>query len=160
MAATAGACSTGSTTGTPTAPTARYREVMATGAVISGRRTFELARRWQGDHHNGVPTFVLTHHVDDGDVPPGSAQFVTDVGECAARAKAGAGDRPVMVHGVGAAQSLLRAGLLDEVGMLVQVLLGRGRRLFDSLGTDPIGLELLRRIPARDVTHLRYRIAH
>src|SRR5882757_6878458 len=48
-----------------------YREALATGAVISGRRTFELAGRWQGDHHDGVPIFVLTHHVDDGDVPPG-----------------------------------------------------------------------------------------
>ncbi|WP_129665078.1 dihydrofolate reductase family protein [Phytoactinopolyspora endophytica] len=136
-----------------------YREVLATGAVISGRRTFELAKRWQGDHHDGVPIFVLTHHVDDGDIPPGSAQFVTDVQECAARAEAGAGDRPVMVHGAGAAQSLLRAGLLDEIEIhLVQVLLGDGRRLFDTLGTDPLGLELLRRIPARDVTHLRYRV--
>ena len=32
-----------------------FREAMATGAVISGRRTFELAGRWQGDHHDGVP---------------------------------------------------------------------------------------------------------
>ena len=56
-----------------------FREAMATGAVISGRRTFELAGRWQGDHHDGVPIFVLTHHIDDGDVPPGSARFVTDV---------------------------------------------------------------------------------
>ncbi len=32
-----------------------YRETPATGAVISGRRTFELAGRWQGDHHDGVP---------------------------------------------------------------------------------------------------------
>ena len=59
-----------------------FREVMATGAVISGRRTFELAGRWQGDHHDGVPIFVLTHHIDDGDVPPGSARFVTDVEAC------------------------------------------------------------------------------
>jgi dihydrofolate reductase len=65
-----------------------FRELMATGAVISGRRTFELAGRWQGDHHEGVPIFVLTHRIDDGDVPPGSAQFVNDVEECAARARA------------------------------------------------------------------------
>jgi dihydrofolate reductase len=37
-----------------------FREVMSTGAVIAGRRTFELAERWQGDHHGGVPIFVLT----------------------------------------------------------------------------------------------------
>ncbi|MEV7098253.1 hypothetical protein AB0M80_35975 [Amycolatopsis sp. NPDC051045] len=34
---------------------------MATGALISGRRTFELAGRWGGDHHDGVPIHVLTH---------------------------------------------------------------------------------------------------
>jgi dihydrofolate reductase len=136
-----------------------YREALTTGALISGRRTFELAQRWQGDHHDGVPIFVLTHRVDEGDVPPGSARFVTDVEECAAQAKAASGDRPVMVHGAGAAQSLLRAGLLDEMEIhLVQVLLGRGRRLFDALGTDPIPLELVRRLPGRDVTHLRYRV--
>jgi dihydrofolate reductase len=135
-----------------------YREVLATGALISGRRTFELAERWNGDHHDGVPILVLTHHVDEDDTPPGSARFMTDVEECAARAKAAAGDRPVMVHGAGAAQSLIRAGLLDEMEIhLVPVLLGRGRRLFDVLDTGPLPLELVRRIPARDVTHLRYR---
>ena len=64
-----------------------YSEALATGAVISGRRTFELAGRWQGDHHDGVPIFVLTHHIDEGDVPPGSAQFVTNVEDCAERAR-------------------------------------------------------------------------
>jgi dihydrofolate reductase len=137
-----------------------FREAMATGAVISGRRTFELAGRWQGDHHDGVPIFVLTHRVDDGDVPPGSARFVTDVGECADRALAAAGDRAVMVHGASAAQALLRAGLLDEMEIhLVPVLLGGGRRLFDSLGPGHIELELVRRLEARDVTHLRYLIS-
>jgi dihydrofolate reductase len=134
-----------------------FREAMATGAVISGRRTFELAGRWQGDHHDGVPIFVLTHRIDDGDVPPGSARFVTDVGECAEQARAAAGDRAVMVHGAGAAQALLRAGLLDEMEIhLVPVLLGEGRRLFDSLGPDHIELDLVRHLEGRDVTHLRY----
>ena len=64
-----------------------------------------------------------------------------------------------MVHGAGAAQALLRAGLLDELEIhLVPVLLGAGRRLFDGLGPDAIELELIRRIEARDVTHLRYRV--
>ena len=39
-----------------------YGEALATGAVISGRRTFELAGRWGGDHHDGVPIHVLTRH--------------------------------------------------------------------------------------------------
>jgi dihydrofolate reductase len=138
-----------------------FREAMATGAVISGRRTFELAGRWGGDHHDGVPIFVLTHHADPGDVPPGSARFVTDVGQCAEQARAAADGRAVMVHGAGAAQALLRAGLLDEMEIhLVQVLLGGGRRLFDSLGPGHIELDLVRRIPGRDATHLRYRVRH
>jgi dihydrofolate reductase len=134
-----------------------FREALSTGAVISGRRTFELAGRWQGDHHDGVPIFVLTHRIEDGDVPPGSARFVTDVEDCVEQARAAAGDRAVMVHGAGAAQALLRAGLLDEMEIhLVPVLLGGGRRLFDSLGPDHIELDLVRHLEGRDVMHLRY----
>jgi len=136
-----------------------FREAMATGAVISGRRTFELAGRWQGDHHDGVPIFVLTHRVEEGDVPPGSARFVTDVEACARQARAAAGDRAVMVHGAGAAQALLRAGQLDEMEIhLVPVLLGGGRRLFDSLGPGHIELELIRALEGPGVMHLRYRV--
>ena len=106
-----------------------------------------------------MPIFVLTHHIDDGDVPPGSARFVTDVDDCAGQARAAAGDRAVMVHGAGAAQALLRAGLLDEMEIhLVPVLLGEGRPLFASLGPGHIELEPVRRLEGRDVTHLRYRV--
>jgi dihydrofolate reductase len=136
-----------------------YREAMSTGAVISGRRTFELAKRWHGDHHDGVPIFVLTHHVDDGDVPPGSATFCTDVVECATAARDAAGDRAVMVHGAGAAQALLQADQLDELEIhLVPVLLGGGRRLFGSRDLNHVEFDLVRRLQGRDATHLRYRI--
>ena len=89
-----------------------YAELQATRAVISGRRTYEHAGRWQGDHHEGVPVFVLTHHVPD-DPPPGSVHYATEVSECAARARAAAGDADVGCLGAGAAQALLRAGELD-----------------------------------------------
>jgi dihydrofolate reductase len=136
-----------------------YGEAMATGAVISGRRTFELAGRWNGDHHDGVAIHVLTHHVDGRDVPPGSAMFYTDVVACATEARAAAGDRAVMVHGAGAAQALLRAGQLDEMEIhLVPVLLGSGRRLFEERDTDPVELHLVRRLDGRDATHLRYQV--
>jgi dihydrofolate reductase len=138
-----------------------FGEVMATGAVISGRRTFELAGRWNGDHHDGVPILVLTHHVDDGDEPPGSATFYTDVVSCATEARAAAGNRAVMVHGAAAAQSLLQAGQLDELEIhLVPVLLGAGRRLFEARDRTHIELELIRRLEGRDATHLRYRVRH
>lgn len=142
-----------------------YSEVLSTRAVISGRRTYEHAGRWQGDHHDGVPVFVLTHDVAD-DPPPGSIRYVTDVRECAAQARATAGDSDVMVHGAGAARALLRAGQLDELELhVVPVLLGHGRRLFDNLPAQHIELELARCLttpadedPARHVTHLRYRV--
>lgn len=133
-----------------------YAEALATGAVIAGRRTFELAGRWNGDHHDGVPIHILTHHVDEGDVPPGSAKFYTDVASCVADARAATGDRAILVHGAGAAQSLLAAGELDELEIhLVPVLLGAGRRLFDS---TPAELRLIRSLEGRDATHLRYKV--
>jgi dihydrofolate reductase len=138
-----------------------FGELMATGAVISGRRTFELAGRWGGDHHGGVPIHVLTHHAGEGDVPPGSAKFYTDVVACATEARAAAGDRAVMAHGAGAAQALLQAGQLDELEIhLVPVLLGAGRRLLGTTGTGHIELQLIRRLEGRDVTHLRYQVRH
>ncbi len=135
-----------------------FREVMATGAVISGRRTFELAGRWQGDHHDGVPVHVLTHGIDPDDEPPGSTRFFTDVKAAVTEATAAAGDRAILVHGAGAAQSLLAADLLDELEIhLVPVLLGGGRRLF---GDEQVELELVRQLAGRDATHLRYAVRH
>jgi dihydrofolate reductase len=142
-----------------------FSEAMSTRALISGRRTYELAGHWQGDHHDGVPIFVLTHDVPD-EPPPGSVRFVTDVREAAAQARAAAGDGDVMVHGAGAAQALLRAGELDELELhVVPVLLGQGRRLFDNLPPAHVELELVRQLSTPDdeefakrVTHLRYRV--
>jgi dihydrofolate reductase len=142
-----------------------FAEVLATRAVVAGRRTYEHAGRWGGDHHDGVPVFVLTHEVPD-DPPPGSVRYVTDVGECAAQARAAAGDGEVLVHGAGTAQALLRAGQLDELELhVVPVLLGQGRRLFDDLPAEQVELDLVRRLttprdedPARQVVHLRYRV--
>jgi len=136
-------------------------ELNATRAVISGRRTYEHAGRWQGDHHDGVPIFVPTHHPPD-DPPTGAATitYVTDgIASAASQAKAAAGDRNVMFHGAETAQDALRAGVLDEMELHVMpVLLGRGRRLFDHLGADHIELELTRSIDAPGVTHLHYRV--
>jgi len=138
-----------------------FDEMMATGAVLVGRRTFDIAGHWDGDHHDGVPIFVPTHHPPD-DPPTGAATitYVTDgIASAASQAKAAAGDRNVMFHGAETAQDALRAGVLDEMELHVMpVLLGRGRRLFDHLGADHIELELTRSIDAPGVTHLHYRV--
>ena len=122
-----------------------FGEVMATRAVISGRRTYEHAGRWQGDHHDGVPVFVLTHHVPD-DPPP----LRPLCHRCARVRRAGSrGGRERRRDGArsGAAQALLRAGQLDELELhVVPVLLGQGRRLLDNLPADQVELELVRRL--------------
>jgi dihydrofolate reductase len=136
-----------------------FDEMMATGAVITGRRTFDHAGGWAGDHHDGVPIFVLTHAAPD-EPAPGSARYVTDgIESCVAQAKAAAGSRDVMLHGAATAQACLRAGLLDELQLhLMPVLLGQGRRLFDDLPPDHVELELLRSLDGPGVLHLRYRV--
>jgi dihydrofolate reductase len=142
-----------------------YAELLATRAIISGRRTYEHAGHWNGDHHGGVPILVLTHDVP-GEPPPGTVRFVTDVVECAAFARDVVGDGVAMVHGAGAAQSLLGAGEVDELELhVVPVLLGSGRRLFDHLPAEHVELDLVRQVrtpdvedPGRQVLHLRYRV--
>ncbi len=142
-----------------------YAEATATRAVLAGRRTYELAGRWGGDHHDGVPIIVLTHDVPD-EPPPGTVGYATDPTEAAGRARAAAGDGDVLVLGAGTAQALLRVGELDEIALhVVPVLLGRGRRLFEGLPAELVEVELVRRREtpdtedlARRVTHLRYRV--
>jgi dihydrofolate reductase len=131
-----------------------FAEVMATGAVVVGRKTFDFAGHWGGDHH-GVPIFVPTRGTSP-EPQSGWVHYVPDAATAMREAKAAAGDRDVMVHGAGLAQSLLREGLLDELEIhLIPVVLGDGRRLF---GADRIELELTRVLDAPGVTHLRYRV--
>ncbi|MBS1879271.1 MAG: dihydrofolate reductase family protein [Actinobacteria bacterium] len=137
-----------------------YDEMMATGAVLAGRGTFEPAGGWGGDHHGGVPIFILSRSG-----PPAQAAawplvtFLDDLGTAVVRAKEAAGERDVLVHGAGIAQMALAAGLLDEIQIhLVPVLFGQGRRLFDHLDATQVELEPIRVVEAPGVTHLRYRV--
>jgi dihydrofolate reductase len=75
-----------------------FDEMMATGAVITGRRTGDFVDYWGGDHHDGVPIFVPTHHAPTG-TSLGDVHFVTDgIESCVERAKAAAGESDVMLH--------------------------------------------------------------
>ena len=130
-----------------------------TGAFLTGRRTFDNADGWGGQHAWGVPAFVVTHDVPDGWPRPGSTvQFVTDGIESAvARAKAAAGPKSVAVHGADTIQQCLNAGLLDEIQIdQAAVLLGAGVRLFDHLANTPVVLGDPTVVAGVGVTHLRY----
>jgi dihydrofolate reductase len=138
-----------------------FDEMLSTGAVITGRRTGDFVDYWGGDHHDGVPVFVPTHHAPAGS-HAGDVRFVTDgIESCAAQAKAAAGDRDVMVHGAYTAQACLRARVLDVLEIqLVPVLLGQGRRLFDGLGPDHIELRPVRALESPEALHLRYEVEY
>jgi dihydrofolate reductase len=135
-------------------------ELMASGAVVAGRGTVEPAGWWNGDHHDGVPIFILTRTKTPADVERWPLLTVLDdAGEAITRAKEAAGDRDVLVHGVGCAAAALSAGVLDEVQLhLVPTILGEGRRLFEGIGAEPHEFELLRNVEGPGVTHLRYRV--
>jgi dihydrofolate reductase len=135
--------------------------LMSTGAVVAGRGTVEPAGWWDGDHHDGVAIFILSRTR----TPDSVAQWplvtvLDDVREAMSRAKEAAGDRDVLVHGVGCAAAALEAGVLDEVQLhLVPTLLGEGRRLFE--GIDPgrrHEFELTDVREGEGATHLRYRV--
>jgi dihydrofolate reductase len=131
------------------------------GAFVTGRRTFDITNGWGGRPPLGVPTFVVTHTVPQEWVYEGSPfTFVTDGVESAVeKAKQAAGDKNIAVGAASIAQQCIKAGLLDEVHIdLVPVPLGKGVRLFDHLGTEPIELESTRVIDAPGVTHLTFRV--
>ena len=132
-----------------------------TGALVVGRRTFDVVEGWGGNHPlAGVPVFVLTHR-PPANVPRGHTPFtfVTDGIEAAiALARAAAAEKNVGVAGACTARQAMRAGLVDELALhLVPVLLGRGIRLFEAMGEVPLTLEPTRVVAGEGVTHLWYR---
>ena len=110
------------------------------GAVVVGRRMFDLGEEPWGDpppfHDN--PVFVVTHRAHAPIVKQGGTTytFVTEGLEAAlARARDAAGDRDVAVLGEAAIiQQCIRGGLLDELRLhVVHTVLGGGTALFGGL---------------------------
>jgi dihydrofolate reductase len=138
-----------------------------TGAVLMGKRTFEMADDpdWYVDNYEfQVPIFVLTHHPPE--VPPKQDDRLTftfvsgDVESAVDQAKAAAGDKAVMVvGGASVVQELLRAGLVDELHVSVMpVVLGEGLRLLENVDAERVRLE---KIDVQDLgprTSLSFRV--
>jgi dihydrofolate reductase len=134
----------------------------ASGAVVLGKRTFDLGLEPWGGTPFPAPCFVLTHEArDDLVTASGTFAFVTDGVESAVhRAQAAAGDKNVLVMGgPTVAQQAVRAGLVDEISLhIVPVLFGAGSRLFDHLAPEAIELERIELIASPQATHLRFRV--
>ena len=142
------------------------------GATVMGRNMFgghpgpwDAKNPWNGwwgvnppFHH---PVFVLTNHARkplelDGGT---TFKFVTDGIEAALKqARQAAGGKDVsLAGGAKAAQQYLAAGLVDEMEInLVPTLLGSGERLFDGVGDNLHGLDLVRTVATPKVTHLKF----
>jgi dihydrofolate reductase len=138
----------------------RLKEARRTvGAMVTGRRNFNLAGAWGGKPPLGVHHFVVTHNVPQEWVKEGSPfTFVTDGVESAIeKAKKTAGDQDVVISSANIMRQALQGGLLDEINIdLVAILLGEGIRLFEHLGIEPIELEIKSVIEGDGVTHLQY----
>ncbi|GHO99675.1 deaminase [Reticulibacter mediterranei] len=134
--------------------------IATTGAMVAGRRMFDLAGAW-GGNPPFAPCFILTHNAAQEWVKEGSPfTFVTDGIESAvAQAKTAAGDKNVAIATATTTQQCIKAGLLDEIHIdLVPVLLGDGVRLFEHLGSSAIELEQIKVVEAPGVTHLGFRV--
>lgn len=133
------------------------------GALIAGRRLFDVADGWNGVHPTGVPVFVVTHRTPTPQEWPhqdAPFTFVTDGVESAiGQAKAVAGDKDVVIASPNIAQQALDAGLLDVITVdLVPYLLGSGTPYFANLASAPVRLDDPTIQRGSRVTHLSYRV--
>lgn len=140
-------------------------EIRTTGAVVMGRRSFEMAEGDLTGYEYQVPIFVLTHTIPEqrvkGENEHLKVSFVTSGIERAIElAKAAAGEKQVtVVGGADTAQQCLRAGLADEIHMgVVPVLLGGGLRFFEPPVLEQIHLERIRVFESATRTDLWFRI--
>jgi dihydrofolate reductase len=129
------------------------------GALVAGRRLFDITDGWGDNHPMGVPVVVVTHHAPDDAERWPRTTFVDDVTDGIERAKEIAGDKDVTIASASIAAQALDDGLVDEVHVsLVPVLMGEGIPYFASLGAAPHRFDDPVVIPGTRATHLQYAV--
>ncbi len=105
------------------------------GALLMGRRTYQVILDFDAWHYRDRPVLVATHH----ELPPaplgGTAWAVRgSIAQMLAQAKEAAGGKDVYLDGGDLVRQGLDAGLVDEVCLtFLPVILGRGIRLWEGL---------------------------
>jgi dihydrofolate reductase len=135
----------------------------ATGAMLVGRRTWEVGARMATEKPDGVdypfsgPMFLLTHRPLEPPNP--NVTILTgDIGDAVATALDAAGGKNLEILGADVAGQCLQRGLVDEILVYVlPVLLGDGIR-FSSPGLARTDLEPISSRPSADATILRFRV--
>ena len=134
-----------------------------TGAVITGRTTYDMSIQYLGADGPipsvRVPVFILSHSVPT-DVPAGSVYtFVDSVEAAYEKAKQAAGDKDIGIQGPNVAQQFIKRGLVDEIFIhIVPVLFGSGLRLFEDSDGEPVPLETVEVIETKEAIHMRFRV--
>jgi dihydrofolate reductase len=133
------------------------------GAVVMGRRMFELGLEpWGDEPPFHMPVYVVTHRARDSLAKRGGTTYHFVIGgieNVLAAARSAAADKDIaIVGGANTIQQFIRTGLVDELRVhLVPVLLGDGTRLFDRIGPEHVELENASVIDSPGVTHLTFR---
>jgi dihydrofolate reductase len=133
--------------------------VQGVGAILGGRRYFDLAQGWGGEHPMGVPAVVLTHSVPDGWPRDGSTVVFNTEGLASAveQARSLAGGKDVAVASPSLVRQCLDAGVLDAVSIhLVPIVLGAGVPYFPA--GAPAALADPDVTAADGVLHLHYEV--
>ncbi len=135
----------------------------ATGAMLVGRRTWEVGERMAAERPDAAdypfsgPLFLLTHRPLE---PPNPDVTILtgDIGEAVATALDAAGGKNLEILGADVAGQCLQRGLVDEILVYVlPVLLGDGVRL-SSPGAARTDLEPISSTRSGDATILRFRV--
>jgi dihydrofolate reductase len=135
----------------------------ATGAMLVGRRTYDVGARMEAEKPGSVdypfsgPMFLLTHRPPE---PPDPVFTVLsgEIGEAVATALDAAGGKDLEILGADVAGQCLQRGLVDEILVYVlPVLLGDGTR-FSPPGLARVDLEPVSSKRSGDATMLRFQV--
>ena len=140
--------------------------VQATGAMLSGRNSYDVGERDSGkpsgEPYGGAwhgPMFVLTHRPPAAPADSAVTFLSGDIADAVATAGKAAGDKDLVVLGADVARECLERGLVDEILLLVlPVLLGSGVHLYESAKEARINLEPVSSTLSGAVTALRFRV--
>lgn len=128
------------------------------GALVSGRRLFDIANGWNDAHPAGMSVVVVTHN------PPEDAAgrwprttFVDGVEPAIAKAREIAGEKNVTLASPNIIAQALELGLVDEIRVsVVPVLFGEGIPYFSKLNRGHLLLEDPTVVQGRRALHLTY----
>jgi dihydrofolate reductase len=148
-------------------PPADGPDVMATtGAMLSGRHTYDVGRRSTRPETSGAygggwsgAEFVLTHRPRTAEDPPETVFLSGDIGQAVATGLAAADGKNLEVLGTDVTVQCLARGLVDEIYVhVLPVLLGAGVPLFRTAVMTLVVLEPVISSSNGSVTSMRFRV--